>query len=120
MPQPGAEAMYICLGGMRSQAIVIATDDRRYRLELQDGEVALYSDEGDSIQLNRGRMINVTTETFTVNASTKAIFNTPQVQVSGDVLDQTGTGNAHTVKEMRTIYNGHGHPALNTAPSELM
>lgn len=102
-PLPGAEAAVIFLGGARSQGLVIATEDRRYRLVgMQGGEVALYTDEGDHIWFKRGRVIEMT-------AGTKVVMNTPRLEVTGDIIDQTGTGNAHTVKNMRDIYNGHHH-----------
>src|SRR6266567_615692 len=37
----------------------IGSDDRRYRITLADGEVALYTDEGDKVHLKRGRIIEI-------------------------------------------------------------
>jgi phage baseplate assembly protein V len=77
VPQAGAEAVILSLGGNREHSIVIACEDRRYRLKgLADGEVALYSDEGDKIILKRGNKIEITTETFTVNTTKAEIKNT--------------------------------------------
>ncbi len=43
-PHPGAEAVLVSLGGNRTNTVVIAVDDRRYRLKsLGKGDVALYS-----------------------------------------------------------------------------
>lgn len=43
-PHPGAEAIMVSLGGDRTNTVVIAVDDRRYRLQLNnEGDVALYS-----------------------------------------------------------------------------
>ncbi len=39
--------------------IAIASDDRRYRIALAEGEVAIYTDEGDHIRLKRGKEIFV-------------------------------------------------------------
>jgi phage gp45-like len=55
-PKQGAEAVVLLQG---NQIIVIGSDDRRYRIPVEDGEVALYTDEGDSIHFKRGRKIMV-------------------------------------------------------------
>ena len=52
-PLPGAEAVLVCPGGDRSHALVLAVDDRRYRLLVAPGEVALYDDRGQRVQLTR-------------------------------------------------------------------
>jgi phage gp45-like len=56
-PKPGAEGTIMYYG---NSFIMIAEDDRRYRIALENGEVALYTDEGDKIHLKRGRKIEVT------------------------------------------------------------
>lgn len=56
-PQPGAEAVMVSVGGNRDHGIVIAVEDRRYRLtNLQAGEVAIYDDLGQKITLYRDRI----------------------------------------------------------------
>lgn len=57
-PLPESEGILLFLGGV-DNAIVIATEDRRYRLALQDGEVCLYTDEGDYVHMKRGKEIYV-------------------------------------------------------------
>lgn len=81
VPLPGAEAVVVCVGGSRSHGLVIAVDDRRYRLKgLAAGEAALYTDEGDKIHLKRGGTIEVI-------AATKVAVASPLVEVTGgDVL----------------------------------
>lgn len=122
----GAEAVVLFPSGDRSHGVVIAVADRRYRLKgLKAGEVALYTDEGDSVVLKRGRAMELTTLQLTVNATekvifntkdlefnatTKTTFNTPLIDASGDV---TATGEVSDVvgamSAMRTTYNGHTH-----------
>lgn len=46
-------------GGNREQGIVLVVDDRRYRIPLQAGEVAIYDDLGNKIELLR-EMVKVT------------------------------------------------------------
>lgn len=65
-PLPGAEAVMLSMGGVRSKAmsVVIACDDRRYRLTgLASGEVAMYTDQGDKIVIKRGGTVEVTAAT---------------------------------------------------------
>lgn len=90
-PPAGTMKIVLPMGGKTSHGIIIATEHGTYRLKgLKTGEVALYTDEGDSIVLKRGRLIEVTTETFRlnakvmeVNAETQVDFNTPTVNMSG-------------------------------------
>lgn len=79
VPHVGAEAVVLFVGGFRDHPLVIAVDDRRSRKkDLQPGEAALYTDEGDAVHLRRGRIIAVT-------AGTKLLVTTPLVDCSQDV-----------------------------------
>lgn len=86
-PPAGTMAIVLPMGGKTAHGIIIATEHGNYRLKnLESGEVAIYSDEGDSVILKRGRLIEVTTETLRintqvmeVNASASIDFNTPMV-----------------------------------------
>lgn len=124
-PLTGAEAAVIFMGGNRDHGIIIAVDDRRYRLKnLEAGEVALYTDEGDSIILKRGNKVQINTNIFEVNAETKISFNTPIVEATGDIIDQLNTGGV-TIQGMRNIYNTHTHPENDgpgptAVPNQLM
>ena len=54
VPLAGAEGVMVCVGGDRDHGIVIAMDDRRYRIKgMQPGEVALYDDLGQKVHLTR-------------------------------------------------------------------
>lgn len=78
VPQKGAEAVVLFVGGRRDHGLVLAVDDRRYRLKgLEGGEVALYTDEGDSIVLRRGGTVEVT-------AATKVVVAAPLVELAGN------------------------------------
>ncbi|WP_174888561.1 phage baseplate assembly protein V [Candidatus Hamiltonella defensa] len=113
----GAEGIALFLAGDRSHGIVINVADRRYRLKgLKEGEVAIYTDEGDSIVLKRGRLIEATTDTFIIHAKNKIVLDTQQVETPGkitaaqsivsqaEVQDKTGS-----LSTMRAQYNGHTH-----------
>lgn len=54
VPLAGAEAVLVFPGGNRDHGLIIAVDDRRYRLKaLANGEVALYDDLGQYVHLKR-------------------------------------------------------------------
>lgn len=129
-PPSGAMAVVLPIGGRTAHGIVIATEHGTYRLKnLAPGETALYTDEGDSIILKRGRIMEVTTNTFRVNASvaielnspvitgtasTSVSFNTPVVHASADIVAQADITDSaattpKTMSGMRIIYNGHDH-----------
>lgn len=85
-PRPGAEAVILRDG---NHIVMIASDDRRYRLAVQEGEVALYTDEGDKVHLRRNRIIEIvggekiiaTTKVAEITAVTSATLTTPQATV---------------------------------------
>ena len=105
-PLSGAEALAAFFDGDRSHGVVLMVADRRYRLQgLEAGEVAIYTDEGDSIIMKRGNRVEVTTAQFVVNATEKVTFNTPLVEVpNGEITDKTST-----MAAMRQQFNDHDH-----------
>lgn len=108
-PHIGAECAVVFLGGNRDHGIVIAVDDKRYRLKsLERGEVALYTDEGDKIHLKRNRTVEIETKNMVIKATEKIRFETPIVEVTGDInsnLDE----NSLSMKNLRERYNQHTH-----------
>ncbi|SNS05475.1 phage baseplate assembly protein V [Humidesulfovibrio mexicanus] len=123
VPLPGAEAVLLSAAGCRSNAIVVAVDDRRYRLTgLQGGEVALYTDEGDSVVLKRGHLIEVSTETLHVKATTRVLFETPSfamIAPGGGATSASIQGSLHATGNIATdadalagsvSLRGHVHP----------
>jgi len=103
VPLPGAEGIYLALGGSRDHGVVIVADDRRYRLKgLQGGEVALYTDEGDKVVLKRGNVIEIT-------AATKVRMVTPLLEVTGEIKDRCDD-DGMTMEGMRQTYDIHVHP----------
>lgn len=77
VPHGGAEAVAICPGGLRSHAIVIRVDDRRYRLGgMEGGEVALYDDLGQVVHLKRDGIL--------VSSPMKVIVEAPELHLGGE------------------------------------
>lgn len=66
-PLPGCKGVVVMANGSRDNAIIVATDDGKYRLSLQPGDVAVYdnrqqsivmSDEGITVEAPRGLYVN--------------------------------------------------------------
>lgn len=108
-PHPGAEGIALSVGGDRSHLVVIAVDDRRYRVGAGEaGEVVLYDDLGHQVRLTRaGIVIDGADHAVT-------IINTPKLRVEGDI-EATGhvrdlaDAAGSTMAAMRSAYNGHTH-----------
>jgi len=97
-PHAGAEALVVAVGGHRAHSVVIACADRRYRLAgLEDGEVALYDDLGNTVQLLRDKVQVTAVQTLELKA--------PHVTINGNVaITGTVTNNG------RNIGSTHTHP----------
>ena len=115
-PKAGAEYLVIPVGGNSSHSVVVASEDGRYRLKLQDGEVSLYTDEGDYVHMKRGRVIEVVTDDLVFKVKNKVRFETPLVEMSGDQhtdgsIKADGEVRDHTrsMQEDRDLYNQHDH-----------
>ena len=96
-PLPGAEIIIIREG---NHIIAIGSDDRRYRLAVEEGEVALYTDEGDKIHLKRDKTIeivsgnkliatvenevDITTKVAKITATVSCDVTSPEVTVHAD------------------------------------
>jgi len=128
-PHPGAEGIAVCVAGSRDHAVVIAVDDRRYRLTgLEAGEVALYDDMGHAVHLTRdGIVIKGAGQPVTINDTpqvnvqaalhvTGTITTDSDVVAAGNIADQ---GGAKTMAGMRAAYNGHHHGA-SAGPDAVM
>lgn len=116
-PKAGAEVLAAFFDGDRSHGAVLVAADRRYRKTgLAEGEVALYTDEGDSIVFSRGRIVRVvagaqlevTAPLVTIVASTKVRMVTPLLEVTGEIKDKCDSS-GKTMAGMRTTYNSHTH-----------
>lgn len=82
-PHPGLEAAVLFMGGSRDHGIIVGVADRTFRIKgLKSGEVAIYTDEGDSIVLKRERNMEVTTLHLTINAGEDATVNTQKYTVN--------------------------------------
>ena len=122
-PLPGHEALIASLGGNRDHAICFVASDRRYRLKnLANGEVALWTDEGDFIHFKRGNHIHVNATSkvtasapnVDVIATVQVLLDTPlvkctgNIEANGNITDQKLT-TGKSMQSMRDTYNTHTH-----------
>jgi len=92
VPLTGAETVCVFLGGGRDHGIVVAIDDRRYRLTgLENGDVALYTDEGTKIVLGRDRTITVDCDTWNETSKETVTVKTKAFKVECETLDLTAS-----------------------------
>jgi phage baseplate assembly protein V len=117
VPLPESEAVLLFPGGMRDHALAIAVDDRRHRpTDWEQGEVGLYTHEGDLIRMRAGRIIevvcgtkvDVTAPEVVVHASTKVRLETPMLECTGEIKDRCDS-DGKTMEQMRTAYDAHNH-----------
>ncbi|NKE43586.1 baseplate assembly protein [Roseomonas frigidaquae] len=97
-PHPGADVVVLFPGGNRAAGFIVATNDRRYQVELAAGEAILHDDLGQKIHLTR--------EGIVVDGGGLPITfrNAPLVTVEGELAvtgDVTIAGRS---------FNGHRHP----------
>ncbi|HZR34766.1 MAG TPA: phage baseplate assembly protein [Nevskia sp.] len=132
-PPAGTDGIALFIDGDRTDGVVIGTNNQALRPKnLQPGEVMVYDGNGQSVYLSRtgivvnggGNPINVNNapvvningaQQLLVQASVKARFETPLLEVTGDIIDNVGglTPNTRSMAQMRVIYNGHHHQVAN-------
>ncbi|WP_417536091.1 phage baseplate assembly protein V [Methylophaga sp.] len=97
-PHAGSEAIALTVNGDKSHTVVIAVDDRRYRLKgLENGEVALYDDQGQKIVLKRDQIL----------------VEAPKVVVQSDDISLGGEGGAKVARVGDLVAVGSGSSAGN-------
>jgi phage baseplate assembly protein V len=70
VPLAGAEGVFLSLGADRDHGVIIAVDERRYRLKaLKGGEVAIYDDLGQKVHLTREGIVIQTPLKCRIDAS---------------------------------------------------
>lgn len=90
-PLPGAEMIVLPIGGRTNHSVVVATEDGRYRIQVVEGEVSLYTDEGDYIHMKRGRLVEVNTVDLLINAANSVEINTTDYRLNASASARTTT-----------------------------
>ena len=107
-PFSDSECVIVFAGGNRDHGLVIATDDRKYRLKnLQDGEVAIYTDEGDSITLKRNREIEI-------KGDSKVVVKSDNIELGKENLEKIVMG-----ETFQEFFNNHQHIGNLGVPTDI-
>lgn len=77
-PKADADALVLFPDGDRSNGVVIMVADKRYRLALKKGEVALHDDIGQSVHLTRTGI--------DINTTKQVNINTPKTYINGTLI----------------------------------
>lgn len=112
----GGDVAVVFLGGNREKGIVLAVDDRRYRLSLEPGEVALYDDLGNRIELLRDMLKVTAVQHLEATAPTMKIIADVSIEgtltVTGDVAT---TGALHNNGKL--VGSSHTHSGVTAGPA---
>jgi phage baseplate assembly protein V len=137
VPKDGAEAVALSLGGNRDHCVVIAVEDRRYRLKgLAGGEVALYSSvNGQTIILRQDGRIEVRAPALDIVVTGDATVDGQNVTIDGSTLAKivSATKAAIVALDVRlgdetapmsvvlenflTLFNNHAHSPGGNPPT---
>lgn len=97
-PLAGSEAVAFPVGGDRGHLIVLASSDRGVRKKgMKEGEVGLYTAEGDFIYFKNGNKIETQTKESTTNAEDKAVTNTKEFEANASQTAAVTAGEQATV-----------------------
>lgn len=77
-PHPGSEALALFPNGDKAEGLVITVNDRRYYLQVERGEVAIYDDLSQKVHLTREGIKIVSTKAVDIDA--------PVTRFSGDAV----------------------------------
>lgn len=109
-PPIGSDMVMVCLAGNRSNGVVVATNHQSSRIKgLSTGEVAVYDNKGQSIRL--------TSEGIVITAPLGVKYDTPKMEVTGEVVDCTTKGNSQPMSALREKYNNHTHGGVMAGDS---
>jgi len=103
----GADAVIISQGGNRGKSICLMTADRRYRIDIEKGESAIYNSHGDKVLMRKDRVIEMATPA-------KVLVNAPLLECNDLLVKKTATIKDKAIIEKDAVINsssyiGHGH-----------
>lgn len=110
-PQKGAEGIYIKEGGM---VVMVADDDRRYRIALESGEAAIYTDQGDKIHIKRDGNILIQ-----ASSSVKVVSPNVEFLSAGDAVTEGLAQKMLNGQTFQTWADTHFHTGGFVAPTSV-
>jgi len=107
-PHPGAEALMLFIGGLRSNGVAVRLFDGRYTMTLEYGEVAIHDDLGQRVHLTREGIVAESPIKIRVEAPDIAIHAQARL-----AIDCGGNGEVWTPTERHSYVigsTGTSHP----------
>jgi phage gp45-like len=99
----GSDALAVFGNGDRSNSVIVATANQKARPRNQKpGEVTIFTDEGDTISLQRNHTISTTTKTIATKADTATTIDSPQITL-GPAGTERANGNVQFVNTDVTL-----------------
>lgn len=118
-PVAGAAVIVAALGGTRDNMVAIAVDDPTVRpRNLQPGETCLYNNKNATLVLDKDGNAVLTVKNFIVKAEEKVRFETPLMEVTGELID-LADGGGMRMSQMRETYNEHHHGGSPDADPQM-
>lgn len=120
-PPPGTDFAVTAIGGDRSKAVAIGSNNKtlRYR-NLRVGGTIMYDQQGNIVLLDdTGIKILAASQPIQITSPSQVNINAPLTLVTGD-LKVTGnitdleTSNSVTVAQLRSAYDAHKHGGVTT------
>lgn len=104
VPKANSEAVVLFAGGNRETGLIISIDDRNFRLKgLEEGEVALYTDEGDKIHFQRNK---------------KIVIESDNVEIGRGTLEKIVNG--ETFRQFFNVHPHLGNLGVPTGPPQTL
>lgn len=102
-PKSGAEVLAFSVGGDMDHMVVIPGADRRYRVKVAEGEMAIHDDQGQVVHLKRGGIEITSNKPVTVKG--QKIVLDGDVEIKGNIAH---TGNMTTTGTHSDSAGTHG------------
>lgn len=122
LPPAGCKPFVLANGGDSGQSVVVAMGDVTWRIALDDGEVAIYDDLGQSVHLTRAGIVMRGAGLPVTITDTPLVRIEAELTVTGTITDLCDSG-GRSMDGMRDIYDRHRHQETNTiteTPTETM
>ena len=103
-PLSGSQATILSPNGDMFDGAVICISDKRYKVELQDGEVAIYNNKYSRIHLKQDGSIVV--------KAAKVVMESDKIELGTGTLEQIVNG-----KTFKTLFESHTHIGNLGAPT---
>jgi len=108
-PKPGCQPYMLFPAGDRSYGVAIVIGDKRYQVDLVEGEVAVHDDQGQKVHLTRGGIvIDGAGKPILIHNTPEVYADTPLFRCSGEIRDRDSAG-GRTMSSMRGVFDEHTH-----------